>query len=256
MLGQETKPNAVILHTDVVIRRRQCVNWAKWYLNGEKREYPEFDIFGPFLQDEGLTRGSNPEEWTFCAKKISRLKLLQSSGNDVSGNSLRTTRSKPQVRDQRLSDTEQRLSAAGRELVCVSLPDCQVCYRGRTTGRPTCTAYVKTYGQVKGHSPNTAEVFSPRPFYKDYRHYSRYGFAGHGAKSAWAHNPKQTADDYEPVSSLYTKQRTTKEADRDDKYVHVAARCDERPRLSSMQRRLLHSFPDHRTGAIADGTNP
>ncbi|KAG2491499.1 hypothetical protein HYH03_010077 [Edaphochlamys debaryana] len=29
-----------------------------------------------------------------------------------------------------------------------------------------------------------------RPFHQDYRHYKYYGFAGHGAKTSWAHNPK------------------------------------------------------------------
>ncbi|GIL89118.1 hypothetical protein Vretimale_16143 [Volvox reticuliferus] len=29
-----------------------------------------------------------------------------------------------------------------------------------------------------------------RPFHQDYRHYKYYGFAGKGAKSSWAHNPK------------------------------------------------------------------
>lgn len=29
-----------------------------------------------------------------------------------------------------------------------------------------------------------------RPFHQDYRHYKYYGFAGRGAKTSWAHNPK------------------------------------------------------------------
>ncbi|GIL68463.1 hypothetical protein Vafri_21739 [Volvox africanus] len=29
-----------------------------------------------------------------------------------------------------------------------------------------------------------------RPFHQDYRHYKYYGFAGKGAKTSWAHNPK------------------------------------------------------------------
>ncbi|GFH21840.1 uncharacterized protein HaLaN_19214, partial [Haematococcus lacustris] len=29
-----------------------------------------------------------------------------------------------------------------------------------------------------------------RPFHQDYRHYKYFGFAGRGAKTSWAHNPK------------------------------------------------------------------
>ncbi len=29
-----------------------------------------------------------------------------------------------------------------------------------------------------------------RPFHQDYRHYKYYGFAGQGAKTSWAFNPK------------------------------------------------------------------
>lgn len=46
------------LHTDIVISRRQCAEWAAWYNNGEGREHPEFDIFGPF---------TNPQEQVFPA---------------------------------------------------------------------------------------------------------------------------------------------------------------------------------------------
>ncbi len=29
-----------------------------------------------------------------------------------------------------------------------------------------------------------------KPFHQDYRHYKYYGFAGRGAKTSWAYNPK------------------------------------------------------------------
>ncbi|PNW86258.1 hypothetical protein CHLRE_02g079005v5 [Chlamydomonas reinhardtii] len=51
-----------------------------------------------------------------------------------------------------------------------------------------------------------------RPFHQDYRHYKYYGFAGHGAKTSWAHNPKynrtyadmftSSTDSTSPVSSV------------------------------------------------------
>lgn len=31
-----------------------------------------------------------------------------------------------------------------------------------------------------------------KPFTQDYRHYKYYGFGGKGAKTSWAHNPKES----------------------------------------------------------------
>ncbi|MEW5315569.1 MAG: hypothetical protein WDW38_006989 [Sanguina aurantia] len=49
-------------------------------------------------------------------------------------------------------------------------------------------ARVLTY-QVHPSSTGYAKGGS-RPFHADYRHYKYYGFAGKGAKTSWAHNPK------------------------------------------------------------------
>ena len=40
------------LHRDALIQNQQIDKWAKWYNEGKKREFPEFDIFGPFTKDE------------------------------------------------------------------------------------------------------------------------------------------------------------------------------------------------------------
>jgi len=40
------------LHSDTVIQNQQCDKWAKWYNNGEDREHPEFDIYGPYTRPE------------------------------------------------------------------------------------------------------------------------------------------------------------------------------------------------------------
>lgn len=44
--------NILGLHSDTIIQNQECDKWAKWYNNGEKRENPEFDIYGPYVRPE------------------------------------------------------------------------------------------------------------------------------------------------------------------------------------------------------------
>lgn len=80
----------------------------------------------------------------------------------------------------------------------------------------------------------------------------RFGFAGQGAKTAWACNQKMTKEDYDPAVALYTKQHSSpSSAVRNEEiYVEMPARCDLQPKLTPVQQRLLWEFPEHRLGRI------
>ena len=60
MTGSSSKgmssPSHAILHTNPIIRHTQCYKWKEWYSNGPNKEYPEFDIYGPYVGEMETVR--------------------------------------------------------------------------------------------------------------------------------------------------------------------------------------------------------
>lgn len=133
-------------------------------------------------------RGNNPEEWLACASKLDALKAKQAKGR---GNGGPSTPNASTIRQQQngsvgLASTyrtvtdDRRLFIDSDQTVTVSLPDGNVRMLevpgGRSTAKGDCLVTVKTYSIASDYqqsTPATSYWGRPRPFYKDYRHYSR-----------------------------------------------------------------------------------
>mmetsp|Transcript_18520 Transcript_18520/g.47414 ORF Transcript_18520/g.47414 Transcript_18520/m.47414 type:complete len:295 (-) Transcript_18520:3032-3916(-) len=251
--------SAVSLHEDPVIRRHQLSKWANWYHDGPGHEYPEFDIYGPFLAESEETRGADTEKWEEINSRLKTLAECQSTGRDPAGSTLRKDFGSPKtcsmfsMKEYRTVCDDQRNEISGGDVILADLNSFEaITVRDRLAGKLSSgrtVARVQAYRDLDDAyikaGPNPEGSFRPRPFYKDYRHYSRYGFAGQGAKSAWAANPRQTKADYDPEKALYTKPPSSSVSRYDELYVHTPARCDSRPKLTPTQRKLLSSFEQH-----------
>ncbi|GIM12949.1 hypothetical protein Vretimale_16143 [Volvox reticuliferus] len=97
-----------------------------------------------------------------------------------------------------------------------------------------------------------------RPFHQDYRHYKYYGFAGKGAKSSWAHNPKYS----KVYADLLTSGDSTAPA-LAFQDVPVAPPLQEvlggpRRPLTATERKLVNEFkwPKYKPEVIVSETSP
>ena len=144
-------------------------------------------------QISGLkVRGNDPQDWEVMATKIEALKELQRSGKDIAGRSLKEsldTQSAPKgyaalmppglrtVADDRNQDIEsgEWLTVHPRSggIRRLHVPG------GKSSqAAGECLALVRTYGGATQPDYDISGVncqygYRARPFYKDYRHYSR-----------------------------------------------------------------------------------
>jgi hypothetical protein len=254
-LERPPKVTAVALHEDSVIKRHQLSKWANWY-SGAGHEYPEFDIYGPFLAESEGTRGDDPLKWEEIHGRLKELMKLQESGRDVAGSTLRKDFGRPDsssMFDLKMCRTvcdDQGRSIFGGDVILADLNSGEAfTSQEGLASQDRTLARVQTYRDMDdAYQRAMAEQdgkFRPRPFYKDYRHYSKFGFAGKGAKTAWASNPKLTKADYDPERDLYTKPPSASATRYDELYVTTAARCDARTPLTKVQKKLLQEFADH-----------